>query len=80
MPCWNEEGKVGPGVKAVPKDLVDTVCVVDNGSIDNTRRESLDAGALVISHSVNLGARWGYKNRFRVWLEEMVRFLSSSCR
>ena len=33
MPCWNEEGKVGPGVRAVPKSLVDTVCVVDNGSM-----------------------------------------------
>ena len=61
MPCWNEEGKVGAGVRAVPKDLVDTVCVVDNGSIDNTRRESLDAGALVISHSVNLGAGGGIR-------------------
>ena len=72
MPCWNEEGKVGPGVKAVPKDLVDTTCVVDNGSIDNTKNEAQDAGALVISHPINLGAgggirtglEFGYQNKF----------------
>ena len=72
MPCWNEEGKVGPGVQAVPKDLVDTTCVVDNGSFDNTRTEAQDAGALVISHPINLGAgggirtglEFGYQNKF----------------
>jgi len=72
MPCWNEEGKVGPGVQAVPKDLVDTTCVVDNGSFDNTRAEAQDAGALVISHPINLGAgggirtglEFGYQNKF----------------
>jgi len=61
MPCWNEEGKVGPGVKAVPKTLVDTVCVVDNGSIDNTAKEADEAGALVITHPVNLGAGGGIR-------------------
>ena len=61
MPCWNEEGKVGPGVKAVPKELVDTTCVVDNGSIDNTKKEAQDAGALVISHPANLGAGGGIR-------------------
>ena len=72
MPCWNEEGKVGPGAQAVPKDLVDTTCVVDNGSFDNTRTEAQDAGALVISHPINLGAgggirtglEFGYQNEF----------------
>ena len=62
MPCWNEEGKVGPGVKAVPRDLVDTVCVVDNGSDDATAKEAKDAGALVISHPKNLGAGGGIRS------------------
>ena len=61
MPCWNEEGKVGPGVTAVPRTLVDTVCVVDNGSVDNTASEANDAGALVISHPINLGAGGGIR-------------------
>ena len=61
MPCWNEEGKVGLGVKSVPRNLVDCVCVVNNGSIDNTAIEAENAGALVISHSVNLGAGGGIR-------------------
>jgi glycosyltransferase involved in cell wall biosynthesis len=61
MPCWNEEGKVGHGVKAVPRDLVDTICVVDNGSIDKTAKEAKEAGALVISHPINLGAGGGIR-------------------
>ena len=61
MPCWNEEGKVGIGVKAVPKTLVDTVCVVDNGSIDKTAKEAKNAGALVLSHTINLGAGGGIR-------------------
>ena len=61
MPCWNEEGKVGPGVRSVPRDLVDCVCVVNNGSVDNTALEAEEAGALVISHAVNLGAGGGIR-------------------
>jgi len=61
MPCWNEQGKVGLSVKAVPKDLIDTICVVDNGSIDNTAKEAKNAGGLVISHKINLGAGGGIR-------------------
>src|SRR4051812_1800040 len=56
MASWNEAGKVGPGVRAVPRDVVDTVCVVDNGSGDGTGEEAREAGAVVIPHPRNLGA------------------------
>ena len=61
MPCWNEQGKIGPAVKSVPRDLVDCICVVNNGSIDETSIEAKEAGALVISHPVNLGAGGGIR-------------------
>ncbi len=61
MASWNEAGKVGPGVAAVPRDIVDTVCVVDNGSIDGTGDEAAKAGAVVIRHPRNLGAGGGYR-------------------
>ncbi len=61
MPCWNEEGKAGEGVKAVPRNLVDTICVVDNGSTDQTGRESEREGAVVIRHPENLGAGGGIR-------------------
>ena len=64
MASWNEAGKVGPGVQAVPRDLVDTVCVVDNGSVDGTAEEAQRAGAVVISHPRNLGAGGGYRSGY----------------
>jgi len=64
MASWNEAGKVGPGVRAVPRDLVDTVCVIDNGSVDGTAEEALEAGAVVISHPRNLGAGGGYRSGY----------------
>lgn len=76
MPCWNEEGKVGPGVKAVPKELVDTTCVVDNGSIDNTKKEAQDAGALVISHPINLGAGGGIRTGLEFGYQHKFDFLA----
>lgn len=76
MPCWNEEGKVGPGVKAVPRDLVDTVCVVDNGSIDATAKEAKDAGALVISHTQNLGAGGGIRSGLEYGRQNNYDFLA----
>jgi glycosyltransferase involved in cell wall biosynthesis len=64
MASWNEAGKVGPGVAAVPRDLVDTVCVVDNGSVDGTAEEAREAGAVVLSHPRNLGAGGGYRSGY----------------
>jgi dolichol-phosphate mannosyltransferase len=64
MASWNEAGKAGPGVRAVPRDLVDTVCVVDNGSADGTAAEAREAGAVVISHPRNLGAGGGYRSGY----------------
>ncbi|HYU31988.1 MAG TPA: glycosyltransferase family 2 protein [Thermoanaerobaculia bacterium] len=64
MASWNEEDKVGPGVAAVPRDLVDTVCIVDNGSVDGTAAEARAAGAVVISHPRNLGAGGGYRSGY----------------
>jgi len=64
MASWNETGKVGLGVAAVPRDLVDTVCVVDNGSVDGTAEEARAAGAVVIRHPRNLGAGGGYRSGY----------------
>jgi glycosyltransferase involved in cell wall biosynthesis len=43
---------------------VDTVCVVDNGSVDGTGEEARKAGAVVISHPRNLGAGGGYRTGY----------------
>lgn len=64
MASWNEAGKIGPGVNAVPRAIVDTVCVVDNGSADGTGEEAQMAGAVVIRHPRNLGAGGGYRTGY----------------
>ncbi len=64
MASWNERGKVAPCVQAVPRDIVDSVCVVDNGSTDGTKDEALEAGAFVVQHPVNLGAGGGYRSGY----------------
>jgi len=61
MASWNEEGKIGFGVQSVPKEIVDSVLVVNNGSTDSTSNEAQDAGAIVINHPLNLGAGGGYR-------------------
>jgi len=64
MASLNEEGKIGSGVSKVPRDLIDEVVVVDDGSVDNTAEEARLAGATVLRHEKNLGAGAGYRSGF----------------
>ncbi|MGH2411916.1 MAG: glycosyltransferase family 2 protein [Chloroflexota bacterium] len=49
IPARNEEQAIGKVVAALPRDLIDRVIVVDNGSTDGTARIAREAGALVVS-------------------------------
>lgn len=54
VPAYNEEKKIG----SVIQDLfshVDEVVVIDDGSTDDTARIAREAGAMVLSHRLNLG-------------------------
>jgi glycosyltransferase involved in cell wall biosynthesis len=48
IPTLNEEEPIGAVVRAVPRDVVDEVIVVDSGSEDRTVARARDAGAQVI--------------------------------
>jgi dolichol-phosphate mannosyltransferase len=63
-PAYNEELKIGQVVSRTPRDVVDTVLVVDDGSTDRTAQVAREAGAEVISlgavKGVGFAIRTGY--------------------
>lgn len=71
IPGYREQRRIGPVVRSV-RDYVPTVLVVDDGSDDDTARESAGAGATVLVHEVNKGKgaaldtgfRWARENKF----------------
>jgi dolichol-phosphate mannosyltransferase len=62
-PAYNEEAKIGLVVSRMPRDVVDEVLVLDDGSSDNTAAVARNAGAKVISldrvHGVGYALRLG---------------------
>lgn len=48
IPAWNEAGAIGPTVRGLPREVIDTVLVIDGGSTDGTVAEAEAAGATVI--------------------------------
>jgi len=69
IPCYNEETAIG-SVILKTKRHVDEVLVVDDGSVDDTRKIAEDAGAIVISHKYNKGKSIAIKTGFRYALEK----------
>lgn len=54
-PAWNEGERIARVVKAVPRKIVETTVVVDDGSTDGTGEHARGAGATVISAGRNRG-------------------------
>jgi dolichol-phosphate mannosyltransferase len=57
-PVWDEEKKIGSVVRRAPRDVVDTVLVVDDGSRDRSAAVARELGAEVLSlgRTVGVGA------------------------
>ena len=69
IPCYNEETAIG-SVILKTKRHVNEVLVIDDGSNDDTRKISEEAGATVISHKYNRGKSTAVKTGFRYALEK----------
>src|SRR3989338_5258750 len=64
IPAYNEEGKIGEVLKKVPRNVVDEVVVVNDGSTDNTEKEIRENGGTVISFTENKGLGIAFKALF----------------
>lgn len=63
VPALNEGHRIAEKViLRVPREHVDDVLVVDDGSTDDTTEAAREAGALVISHPVNRGVGAGIRS------------------
>ena len=54
-PVLNEEQKIGEVVRRMPRDTVDEVLIVDDGSTDRSPQVARDGGATVIELGATLG-------------------------
>ena len=52
IPCRNEAGALGHVLAAIPRELVQQLIVVDNGSTDDTAALAQAAGAIVVSEPI----------------------------
>jgi dolichol-phosphate mannosyltransferase len=55
VPVFNEEAKIGKVVDRIPREIVDEVLVVDDGSTDDSAEVARSSGAKVISMGATLG-------------------------
>jgi glycosyltransferase involved in cell wall biosynthesis len=69
IPAFNEEGRVGRVVEAIPREIVDDIIVVDDHSTDATSEESIRNGATHVvscaSRGVGAAIKTGYREALK---------------
>lgn len=74
IPVFNEQGKTIKVLKTIPKDSVDEVVVINDGSTDRTHIEAKEVGATVLHHhnrlgigaAIRTGIKYALENNFTI--------------
>ncbi|MFT6966787.1 MAG: glycosyltransferase involved in cell wall biosynthesis, partial [Marivirga sp.] len=81
MPALNEEETICKVLNSVPKSICDftvsELLVINDGSIDNTEKEAIKAGATVINHNHNKGVGNAFQTAVNYALKKNVDILVS---
>lgn len=73
IPAYNEGQSIGHIISSVRKKAPGLgICVVDDGSTDDTYQEALQAGACVLKHPYNMGYASACQTGFRYAMEEQA--------
>jgi glycosyltransferase involved in cell wall biosynthesis len=80
IPAFNEAATIGTLIRRIPRKVngVDVVkiCVVDDGSIDQTAQKAEEAGAdFIVRHSVNSGVGQAFRDGINKALEMKADFI-----
>jgi glycosyltransferase involved in cell wall biosynthesis len=82
IPAFNEAGRVGRVLDAIPRDLIDDIIVVDDHSTDATANESIKNGATHVTtcklHGVGAAIKAGYSEALREGAD-VVLILAGDC-
>ena len=70
MPAYNAEKTLEKTVREIPKNSVDEIILVDDGSIDNTVAIARSLGILVVVHPQNKGYGGNQKTCYNLALEK----------
>ena len=70
IPSYNEARTIGSIVSLLASAGL-SVLVIDDGSADNTERQALDSGAMVIRHKTNLGKGVSVRSGLKHILDKM---------
>ena len=72
--AFNEEVKIGPTVQRIPREIVDEIVCIDDGSTDLTAQVARESGAKVISipqtsgvgNAIRIGLNFALERRFDI--------------